>query len=282
MGGFDFRLPNFTGTDREQLAQMRSYLYQFIPQLQWALNTIETTSVSTTVVKQAPQVTTSQKEDNAEATFNSLKALIIKSADIVDAYYEEINKRLSGLYVAESDFGTYAEATDLRITENSEGVNQAFSNTQIVADTLSAVSNTVTDMSENLDDVTGRVGQAESDLVSINNYVIDVKANIKTGILYYVGEDGKETDDMVNGTPVYGLEIGQRNKVNGVETFNKYARFIANRLSFYDQNDSEVAYISDYKLFIRNVEITSSYKIGGYMDTVTASGGVITKWVGKE
>jgi hypothetical protein len=65
-----------------------------------------------------------------------------------------------------------------------------------------------------------------------------------------------------------------------VEVFNKYARFSSDRLSFYDENDSEVAYISDYKLYIRNVEITSNFKIGGFIDTVLSDGGIVTKWVG--
>ena len=37
---FEFRLPQFTGNDSEQLAQIKSYLYQFIPKLEWALNTL--------------------------------------------------------------------------------------------------------------------------------------------------------------------------------------------------------------------------------------------------
>lgn len=38
----ELRMPSITGTEREQLAKMRSYLYQLIPQLEWALNHIET------------------------------------------------------------------------------------------------------------------------------------------------------------------------------------------------------------------------------------------------
>ena len=37
---FDFRLPYFSGSDREQLAQIRAYLYQLIPQLQWAFSAV--------------------------------------------------------------------------------------------------------------------------------------------------------------------------------------------------------------------------------------------------
>lgn len=43
---YDFRLPQFSGNDREQIAQIKSYLYQFIPKLEWALNTIEGSGAS--------------------------------------------------------------------------------------------------------------------------------------------------------------------------------------------------------------------------------------------
>ena len=60
-----------------------------------------------------------------------VKDLIIKSADIVNAYYETINKRLSGQYVAKSDFGTFKqetnanfEATSTSITQNYESIQE--------------------------------------------------------------------------------------------------------------------------------------------------------------
>jgi hypothetical protein len=77
------------------------------------------------VVNPTPRNVIAQaREESAETTFNSLKALIIKSADIVNAYYEEINTRLSGVYVAESDFGTYVEETDLKISRSSKDITQ--------------------------------------------------------------------------------------------------------------------------------------------------------------
>ena len=97
-----------------------------------------------------------------------------------------------------------------------------------------------------------------------------VSANIKSGLLYY--------DD--SGVPVYGLEVGQRTKIDGVEVFDKFARFTSDRLSFYDQNDNEVAYISDRKLFITHAEVTSTFRMGGFMDTVLSDGSIVTKWVG--
>lgn len=243
--GLDLRMPNINGaTEREQLAQIRSYLYQFVPQLQWALSTIETSPKSHVTQQVINGTTASKPTASSEATFNAIKSLIIKSADIVEAYYEEINSRLQGLYVAESDFGTFVEQTNQDINQTSTYIEQLFANLQAIV----------------------------TDIENLEHALIEVDAHLKSGLLYY--------DDK--GVPVYGLEIGQRNTVDGVEVFNKFARFTADRLSFYDQNDTEVAYISDYKLYIRNVEITSSYKIGGYQDIVTEGGGVVTKWVGKE
>ena len=42
--GMQLRLPDIKGSDREQLQRIRSYLYQLVPQLQWALDTWENAS----------------------------------------------------------------------------------------------------------------------------------------------------------------------------------------------------------------------------------------------
>ena len=241
--GLDLRLPNITAsTEREQLSQIKSYLYQLASQLQWALNTVDPSSSSTKVVTQAPRNAIAKaKEDDIEVTFDSLKPLIIKSAEIVDAYYEEINQRLSGVYVAESEFGTFTEQTNQSISQTSTAIQQNFENIQSI----------------------------QTDIENLNFALAESNAYLRSGLL-----------DNEGGIPVYGLEVGQRNTVDGEEVFNKFARFTSDRLSFYDQNDTEVAYVSDYKLFIRNVEVTSSYKIGGFQDIVSEDGGIVTKWVG--
>lgn len=242
--GLDLRMPNINGaTEREMLAQIRSYLYQFVPQLQWALNNLETPS-SSQVTQQIIKEKVASTPVSAESTFNAIKSLIIKSADIVQAYYDEINSRLEGLYVAESDFGTYVEQTSQEIKQTSTDIEQLFTNLQAIV----------------------------TDIENVSHTLVEVNAHIKTGLLYH--------DD--DGIPVHGLEIGQSNTVDGEEVFNKFARFTANRLSFYDQNDTEVAYVSDYKLYIRNVEIKGSFQEGGYKDFIDSNGGIVTKWVGGE
>jgi hypothetical protein len=115
--GIEIRLPNITGvSEKEQLLQLKSYLYQLSEQLQYAFDNINTTGGSGNgyVVKEAPRGFTASSGGsgvNAEATFAAIKSLIIKSADIVNAYYDEINKKLEGAYVAQSDFGVFVEKT---------------------------------------------------------------------------------------------------------------------------------------------------------------------------
>lgn len=236
----DIRLPNINGkTTEQQMAQIRSYLYQMVEQLNWALNTIDTDNMTENrniVVSKSDSMT----ELEAQSTFNAIKSLIIKSADIVTAYQEEFNKTFSGEYVAKSDFGTYMNTTMQELDISPDAIKQSFTDIQTI----------------------------ESDVDGINDALVDVTAHIKTGKLY-------EDDD---GSPVYGVEVGQKDIVDGVEVFNKYARFTSSRLSFYDQNGTEVSYISDYKLYITNVVITGNIWIGKYvMDT---SIGIAFKWIG--
>lgn len=122
----DLRLPNITATTTEgQVSQLKTYLYQLTNQLNFALKSAESIEKekgysSLSASKKSTQEKTD--EEKAQETFFNVKNLIIKSADIVNAYYEEINKKLSGVYVAESDFGTYKEETNSLIRATSENL----------------------------------------------------------------------------------------------------------------------------------------------------------------
>lgn len=239
----DIRLPNINGkTEAEQLTQIRSYLYQFAGQLQWALNNLESGS-STGAIQQGNSAGSKTAEEEAVKNFNQVKGLIIKSADIVNAYYEKIDAllKLSGEYVAQSDFGTYTEQTKQVINANSTSIEQIFQDIQTITDTVD----------------------------ELYDSTIATSAYIKSGLLYY----------NESGAAVYGMEVGQTNTVDGVEVFNKFARFAADRLSFYDANDVEVAYVSDFKLVITNAEIKGNLKTGGFVwDT---SNGIALIWEGR-
>lgn len=276
---FDIRLPQISGTDREMLMQIRSYLYQLAPQLQWALENVnkrqETFSSSDPQRSLAKSVVSSGASNlSPQETFASIKALIIKSAEIVEAYSEEISRRLEGEYVAESDFGTFAENTSLDIYENSTHIDASFTNIQEIK---TGVNSSIDELNGAVSQVSSKVGEVETnlsgtiknllaDVEATNTYLKEIQAAIKIGQI----KDG-----------VYGIEVGQKITEDDEEVYNKFARFTADRLSFYDKNSIEVAYISDYKLYICNVEITESFQEGGYVDTVQEDGGVITQWVGR-
>lgn len=236
----NIRLPNITGkTEAEQLAQIKSYLYQFAGQIQFALSTVETGGGSNAVVQRSGAGSDLAKEDPV-SDFNKLKGLIIKSADIVEAYYEKIDNmlKLSGDYVAISEYGTFKEDTVNALSANSNKIEQNIDNLQAIYD-------------EN--------GKIKAELL--------VNGHIYSGIIEYAK----------SGEAIVGIEIGQTTTANGEKVFSKFARFTADRLSFYDQNETEVAYISDYKLVITNAWVKGSLQLGsGFVfDT---SNGIALRW----
>ena len=237
----NIRLPNITSnTEQGQLLQVKSYLHQLVQDLNFALAAIESSNNAQVAKKNASG--NAVTKDEFTTSFNELKSLIVKSSQTVMAYSEAAEEKYRSMYVAQSDFGTYKEEAEQRIVENSTSIEQFFTNMQEII----------------------------TDLDTLEHSLIEVNANIKSGLLYY--------DD--SGVPVYGVEVGQRTEIDGVEVFDKFARFTSDRLSFYDQNDNEVAYISDRKLYINHVEIKSSFKMGGFTDTVLSDGSIVTKWVG--
>ena len=238
----NIRLPNINATtEKEQLVQVKSYLHQLVQELNWALSTLEPNSTTKDTGKNTSSGGTVTKEEMT-TSFNELRSLIIKSANTVSAYAEEAERKYNSLYVAQSDFGTYKEEAEQRIKENSTSIEQFFANMQEII--------------TNID--------------TLEHSLIEVSSNIRSGLL--------DTDD--NGVPVYGVEVGQRTEINGEEVFDKFARFTSDRLSFFDRNDNEVAYISDRKLYINHVEVKGTFRMGGFMDTVLSDGSIVTKWVG--
>lgn len=266
----DLRLPNITAQDeRGQLQQMRSYLYQMVEQLNFAMRTVGTEAGTVAAAQLAVSTGVSGAAADPASTFAGIKALIIKSADIVNAYYDQINERLEGLYVAQSDFGVYAEETALEIQGNSENIQQLYTNEQTIAARVDGLSSNTSGLTNRVAGLESESKQLSDSLDELYAQSILTNAYIKTGLLYYAPD----------GTPVYGLEVGQTNSVGGEQVFDKFARFSADRLSFFDRNDVEVAYISDYKLYITNAEITGNLFLSGRFK-IYYKNGLAFQWTG--
>ena len=374
----DIRQPNITAaTEREQILQMRSYLYQLAQQLQFALGTVEKQiiTVNDTAANAEREVRSVSESQTPKAQFSGLKALIIKSADIVEAYYEEINRRLTGQYLAISDFGTYRQETEQVITENSQGITRVFSDVQTISTSLGQTQADLGDLRQetqqglqsnadaislvntNVQTFENSLGQAQSDIRSIGTSVSQAQSEIQTintsvskaqsdiqtidasvsqaqsdiqnmdasliraqddistigvsviqaqtdiqgintslgqaqsdihGISDSLGQaqsdiqamdasleqaqdliaevreaviqvnawikTGKLAEDE-NSVPIYGVEIGQQTEADGLVVFQKFARLMADRLSFFDQNGNEVSFIGDETMHITKAEI---------------------------
>lgn len=300
---FKLRYPNITGTnEREQIEQIKRYLFQLVDEIQFAGNGAQPTS-GAIPSSQRRVSSPSSSDTNAREVFAVLKPLIIKSADIVNAYYEKLSTKFEGAYVAQSDFGTYTERTAQVIEENSTSIGQAFTNIQTIdtdlqgvftdvqavddklskevsgikqsaENTTKALSKSINDtekeLSESIDGVNTELGKQIKAVAQKVDSILTVNAYIKSGLLYYNDAE----------LPVYGVEVGQTNNVNGEDVFKKFARFTADRLSFYDQNNKEVAYISDYKLYITSVEILYNLIGGGFI--LDLSRGWTLKFAGGE
>lgn len=125
----------------------------------------------------------------------------------------------------------------------------------ITADKITLTANERFDGGNTLADIIGEVTD------ELKQSVETIRRHIKMG---YLDEDSTQ----------YGIEIGET--IN--DTFLSYARLQANRLSFYD-NGTEVAYISNQKLYITNAEITNSLTINHYVFD-TSHGGIALMWQG--
>ena len=112
------RYPSIHGSAQQQLEQIKSYLHQLAQQLQLAQGETERQLEAI----RSPKTGSPEQKQQAEATFQSIKALIIKSADVVSAYSDAISRRLEGVYVAQSAFGSYAEQTSQEIRANSTAI----------------------------------------------------------------------------------------------------------------------------------------------------------------
>lgn len=250
----NIRFPSITATtEAGKLQQMQSYMHQLVEQLNWALNTVEAAqsgSATAPVVIQQNSASQAISQKEAEDTFNSIKGLIIKSADIVKAYEETIFTDFNGKYFAESDFGTYIAETNRKVKENADGVTESY---------------------ERIETITNEDGTGSLD--ETKKYVEETKGYIQRGLL---------TDE--DGNTVVGIEIGENLESSSA---HRYALFTAERLTFFDVNGDPVAYIgagdndksNSNCLYVRGKAVfLGEIQLGKYK--TDSSDGLAFTWIG--
>ena len=239
--------PYPTGTASQIAARQYSYLFQMAQQLNLALEALESGAAvqGQGGVQQSPS-------GNAVAAlqqqYENLRSQIVKTAEQVEKTTEALTAQLKEEYVAQSEFGTYVQRLSAYLEANPEALTQYY----------------------------GFCGDLQANVAAVDaaftHYRLDTQGYIRTGIVSYEGD-----------TPVYGVAVGQNlttRQVDGetvVEQNNFRAVFTARRLGFW-QDDTEIAYLSDNRLYITDITVLSGLNVGKWRMDSTA--GLAFQWMG--
>ena len=130
--------PHIYGTTEEKLDQISSYLFKLAEISNYNLE--QTTPEG--IFRQAAEAVASAEAETIEkekkAKFIALRDLIIKSAGSVMISEQEITRSLSGLFVAESDFGTFKKETEQKFKANSESFTSLFAKDEEITANLTS------------------------------------------------------------------------------------------------------------------------------------------------
>lgn len=98
----NIRYPNITGfSEREQIAQIKSYLHQLVEQLNYALPTIGSGDGK-------GQSTSTYEVQGGEISYYDLKSLIIQELQEVENLFDQLSKKMQSEYVRNDDVGSIA------------------------------------------------------------------------------------------------------------------------------------------------------------------------------
>lgn len=245
----DIRLPNITGvTEKEQLMQIKSYLYQLTGQLNFALKAVNSEDKNSLQNTQGNKESVAEKVTDIEEklkNFIELKNLIIKSADVITFFEDIVTRELEGNYVTKSDFGIFQEETSNKFVETSENVTNYYESTK------SIIAN-------------------KFELRKDNCY-------IKTGWL--------DDDNTVAGFEVgkYTEYVELDADGNEVTRYNDtgFAHFTTEEIAFFDKNRVKLAWFSKSVMHIANAQIEDTLTLGGYVIEDSDNYGIVFKWKGR-
>ena len=243
-----------SGDELQQLQQMYSYLYQMAETMNSNLAQIggnELTdaemAIMRDVISEPAAGTDGMQQIAAEA--ETLKSMIIKTAEFVRTEINEYNIRLMGSVTAEGQLGKYVRKTNLDVDINPEGIRQNFTFAEIIR--------------------------------GLRTYEINSKNYIYSGLLRTVNQvpvygvavgkdivtftqDGEEVYTDSNKVAEFtadALTFYQNNAVvakytsSGIELYgagNKAIGITSNRISFYNKvgsTDTEIMYITGGQIY---------------------------------
>ena len=208
MGSLNLAYPSIAGkTTGEQLESVRRYLHTLTDRLNladWSAGA---------VLQEVSRAIDADSLPDAErktqlGNFGQLKALIIKTADYAAANSQEFQTKLSGNYVAVSDFGKYWQEATMTIDGNEFGIRQLY-------DYAAGIN---------------------------NDYTVKSQQYVKTGLLYY------DEATPVYGVGVGNIEttVSSGNTIID-KTKNELVTVTPGQVTFWQGGDP-IAYLSGKKL----------------------------------
>ena len=110
----DIRLPNISASAdaSTQMAQMRSYLYQMVEQLNWALNALDSGGTASLPAQTAGQ-SAAAAADETDQRMANLRDLIVKSAESAQAELDAIKKDYKSIASVTEEYYRSTSATEL-------------------------------------------------------------------------------------------------------------------------------------------------------------------------
>lgn len=242
--------PMLTGSPIEQVAQMRTYLFQLAEMLNVALTE---TNVKVMAVEERSQQSASEIKDEADNSYKALRDLIIKTGDTVTLVRDEIDQTLRSSYVTKSDYGDYYEQIETNVKQTAESVLTSYNYDAQISDVLERVD-------------------------GLDNWTAHVEGYIRQGI---IGEDE-------NGLPIIGIAIGQNLRSLGKQTVDGVSYDVLDNkqsCAFYTSTGisfrlggKEVAYLTNEREFITDLVVGGTLTLGEWQ--ISDSNGFTIKWIG--
>ena len=125
--------PQLQGSPEQQLIAMRDYLVR----LAQSLEQVGGSDVAASAAKAATSAAKAAQEQAAQqvrSTANSLKALIIKTADEITEYTDSRVETFESLYVAKSDYGEYYNQIETQVAQTARDTVETYHYTEAIRD----------------------------------------------------------------------------------------------------------------------------------------------------
>lgn len=198
----NLRYPELNAPDADgKLRQLQSYLFQLVDILNIGLSQQETAAQE---VKQAAAELAKTTPKTPRESFDAIKGLIIKSADIVNSYSETISKNLRGEYVAVSDFGTYTKSALVQMELSPDSLQSTMERVETISNQQKSdyelLQQEISRVEQKADNVEIRVGSVESNGVT--------RVTTETGFTFdkdglKISQSGKPITNLLNNEGMY-------------------------------------------------------------------------------